>query len=87
MAALLALRGHAQVRYYDTERQWQDRDGDWVYQTYAVTCPVQGEPTTFFVGLVLQRSVEPSAGRAFWKVASTHDAVKPVALGGPGKPG
>jgi hypothetical protein len=86
VAALLKLRGQAQVRYYDTEEQWQDRDGDWVYQTYAVTCPVQGEPTTFFVGLVLQRSFETSTGRAFWKVANTRDAVKPAALGGSGKP-
>jgi len=86
VAALLALRGNAQVRYYDTEDQWQDRDGDWVYQTYAVTCPVEGEPTTFFVGLVMQRSLESSAGRAFWKISNIRDAVKPVALGGSGKP-
>ncbi len=86
VAALLALRGNAQVRYYDTDNQWQDRDGDRVYQIFAVTCSIEGEPTTFFVGLVMERSVDASAGRAFWKIASLRDAVKPAALGGSGKP-
>jgi len=83
---LLALRDKALVRYYDTEAQWQDRTGDWVYQTFAVTCPVEGQPTTFFVGLVMERSLASSENRAFWHVSSFLDAVRPVALGGSGKP-
>ncbi len=85
VAALLALRDKALVRYYDTEQQWQDREGDWIYQSYAVTCPVEGEPTTFFVGLLMQRSLEASANRAFWKITVLRDAIQPAALGGSGK--
>lgn len=84
---LLALGDKAIVRYYDTERHGKDIGRDTVLQTYAVTFQSEGEPTTFFVALEMDRFPVPATGRAYWRVANVSAGIKPVALGGSGKRG
>jgi len=83
---LLALGDKATVRYYATESQWSEKDRDRVYQTFAVTFLDSDGLTTFFVGLVLDRTVHAPTGHAYWQVARTFGGVRPKALGGDGNP-
>ena len=83
---LLALGDKATVRYYATESQWTEGDKDEVYQTFAVTFPDSDGLKTFFVGLMLERSVHSPTGRAYWQISRTFGGVKPKALGGSGSP-
>jgi hypothetical protein len=84
--ALLALGDKATVRFYDTESQWAENDGDRVYQTYAVTFSDSEGLKTFFVGLLLERSMDSRSGHSYWRVSRTEGGVRPKALGGSGAP-
>jgi hypothetical protein len=86
VCALVALKDKATVRYYDTESQWYERNQDHLYQTYAVTYPDSEGLTTFFVGLVLDRSTESRTGHAYWEITRIEGGVKPKWFGGPGAP-
>jgi hypothetical protein len=81
---LLALGDRATVRYYDTESQEALDGRDAVHQVYAVTFQLGGEPTTFFIGLYMERIRVPAAGRAYWRLLNRADGMHPRALGGPG---
>jgi hypothetical protein len=83
---LLALGSKATVRYYATESQWSEGDRDRVYQTFAVTYPDSDGLKTFFVGLVLDRTVHSPTGHAYWQVGRNFGGVRPKALGGSGEP-
>lgn len=83
---LLALGDKATVRYYDTESQWTDGEADHVYQTYAVSFADSEGLKSFFVGLLLVRTVYGPTSRAYWHVAQYEGGVRPKALGGPGVP-
>jgi hypothetical protein len=83
---LIALRDKATVRYYDTESQWSDRDVDHVYQTYAVTFPESEGLKTFFIGLLMDRAVDPGTGHAYWQIGRVIGGVRPKWLGGSGEP-
>ena len=64
--ALLALGGRARIRYYDTEFQGHDEDGDVLRLLYAVTYEEAGRKTSFFVGLSMRRKVLAAAHVADW---------------------
>jgi len=83
---LLALGDKATVRYYATESQWSDSERDRVYQTYAVTYADSDGLKTFFVGLLLDRTIHPPTGHAYWQISRTFGGVKPSYLGGSGNP-
>jgi len=83
---LLALGDKATVRCYDTESQWSERSEDHVYQSYAVTYADSEGLKTFFVGLLLDRTVDQLTGHAYWQVARVEGGMKPKALGGDGEP-
>lgn len=79
--ALLALGDKALVRYYDTEDQYRGSAGhDEVDQVYAVTYEHQGEKTTFFVSLLLERFPIPGTRTAEWRVARTRGGFCPAAM-------
>jgi len=80
--ALLALGKKAQVRYYDTQRQWRENQSDMAYQVYAVTYEERGRKKTFFMGLVLARHELVNTRKAEWQVSSSEGGIRPVALGG-----
>ncbi len=86
VGALIALKGNATVRYYDTELQWSDTDVDHVYQSYAVTFPDSDGLKTFFVGLVMDRLSEGSTKHSYWQISRVESAIKPKWLGGSGFP-
>jgi len=81
---LLALGDKATVRYYDTESQEALDNRDAVHVVYAVTFHLGGEPTTFFIGLSMDRVRVPATGRAYWRLVTRSDGMHPRALGGPG---
>jgi hypothetical protein len=84
--ALVALGDKAKVRYYDTETQWFENDTERVYQIFAVTYPGRDGLKTFFVGLLLDRTVDAPTGHAYWQVSRIAGGVKPKRLGGDGSP-
>ena len=86
VGALIALKDKATVRFYDTESQWSEKDLDHVYQTYAVTYPDSEGLKTFFIGLVLDRSMDGRTGHAYWQISRIDGGVKPKWLGGSGEP-
>jgi len=75
---LLALNGKAEVRYYDTERQWEGDDGDALRQVYAVTFEENGKKKTFFVGMTLERIPLRKSGRSDWRVTNADGGIKPA---------
>jgi len=83
---LMALRDKATVRFYDTESQWADKDVDHVYQTYAVTYSDSEGLRTFFIGLLMDRSVDAWTRHAYWQIDRIIGGVQPKWLGGSGEP-
>lgn len=81
---LMALGDSATIRYYDTEAQEGERDSDILDQSFAVTYAGQEGPTTFFVGLRMERSRPRDSDRAFWRIISHRGGIRPRALGGSG---
>lgn len=71
---LFALRRVAKVRFYETAVE----GGDAVGQIYAVTYPdEQNRPTSFFIELIMQRSVNADSGRADWTLLKVDGGVRP----------
>jgi hypothetical protein len=71
---LFALGTKAKVRFYETVAE----EGDAVKQIYAVTYPdEQQRPTSFFVTLVMQRTVDAGTGRADWTLANVVGGTRP----------
>jgi hypothetical protein len=64
--ALLALGGRARIRYYDTEFQARDDEGDALRLVYAVTYEEAGRKTSFFLGLSLRRRVLAAVHLVDW---------------------
>ncbi len=81
---LLALGDKSIVRYFDTEKQWEEGNRDYLRQVYAVTYQREAEPTTFFVAIELERESYPGVHRSFWKVGRYLGGMTPRALGGSG---
>jgi hypothetical protein len=66
--ALLTLGGKARVRYYDTELQSHDDEGDVLRLVYAVTYDDAGRKTSFFLGLSMRRRVLAAANLVDWQI-------------------
>jgi hypothetical protein len=66
--ALLTLGGKARIRYYDTELEGHDDEGDVVKLVYAVTYDEAGRKTSFFLGLSLRRRILAAAHLVDWRV-------------------
>jgi hypothetical protein len=64
--SLLALGGKARIRYYDTEFQAHDEEGDALRLTYAVTYDDGGRKTSFFLGLSMRRRILPASHLVDW---------------------
>jgi hypothetical protein len=65
---LLTLDGKARIRYYDTQLQGHDDEGDMLHLVYAVTYDQAGRKTSFFLGLSLRRRVLAAAHLVDWQV-------------------
>ena len=78
--ALLTLADKAEVRYYSTEQMYRKKRCEVISQVYAVTYDADGEKTTFFVLLVLERWRLASTGRADWRLLRTEGGYQPKAL-------
>ncbi len=64
----MTLGGKARIRYYDTEFQGHDDEGDVLRLVYAVTYGEAGRKTSFFLGLSLRRRVLAAANLVDWQV-------------------
>jgi hypothetical protein len=75
---LFALGEEAQIRYYETAAEGREDVFDKVQQIYAVTYPdQQQQPKSFFIALLLQRSVDNSNGRAAWTLVHVDGGIRP----------
>ena len=75
--ALLALGPKAQVRFYETADQDRNEFGDWVRLIYAATYDDREDRKTFFVAVVVQRTVLGD-GRANWRFIAVDGGVRPA---------
>jgi hypothetical protein len=66
--ALLTLGGKARIRYYDTDFQGHDEEGDMVRLIYAVTYDEAARRTSFFLGLSLRRRLVPATHLVDWQI-------------------
>jgi len=74
---LLALGVRAEIRYYGTEViDYRDRR-DMIVQVYAVTFEQDGERTTFFVRVVLERKTNHRTTRDAWVVYNHNGGIRP----------
>ena len=78
MRTLFALGKKAAIRYYETAAQGHQEIFDLVQQTYAVTYPGEHDlPKSFFITLLMQRSVDGGSGLAFWTLVRVDGGVRP----------
>lgn len=64
----------ATIRFYETEAEGPDL----VKLAYAVTYPGEGgQPTSFFITLLVQRFVDTGSGRADWTLVRVEGGVRP----------
>jgi hypothetical protein len=75
---LFALGPDAEYRFYETAAEGSQEGGDYVQSTYAVTYKdAQGQPTTFFIGLLMGRIVQRTSGRCDWTISHVDGGVRP----------
>ena len=75
---LFALGPAAKIRFYETVAEGRRDVFDVVQQTYAVTYRDEHEqPKTFFITLLMQRSVETGNGQAHWTLLQVEGGVRP----------
>ena len=73
---LLLLGDQARVRLYETVAVQTDEQRDMVFQVYAVTFEEQGQRTTFFVNVGLERALDFSH-QARWRLTTANGGVRP----------
>ena len=77
MRTLFALGPAAKIRFYETADE-DPRSSDFVRQTYAVTYPDERKkPKSFFISLLMQRTVDTGNGRAGWLLVHVDGGVRP----------
>ncbi len=76
--ALLALGDGAQVRFYETQSQFQQGAEHRAYFVYAVSYQEEGEKKTFFVGLKMSRAPAADDVPAGWYVEAVVEHAKPT---------
>jgi hypothetical protein len=78
MRTLFALGPDARIRFYETAAEVHRDVFDMIQQIYAVTYPdVQQQPRSFFITLLMQRSVDANSGRADWTLIRVDGGVRP----------
>ncbi len=78
MRTLFALGQAAEIRLYETAAQGSEGSLDFVQQTYAVTYPDErNQPKSFFITLLMQRSVDTNSSRAAWTLVHVDGGVRP----------
>jgi len=82
---LLALGEKAQIHYVGTEAQRRDDSTEEVLLVYAVTFPLQGQRTTFFVGLDMKRYLLEPDQKASWQIVHAKGGIHPKILDQAGK--
>ena len=79
LRTLFALGTAAEIRFYETAAVFHQEPAEVVEQTYAVTYPDERQrPKTFFITLVMQRSIESSSHRVAWTMARVDGGVRPA---------
>ena len=74
---LLVLGDKANVRYWATEELLPEHDRHYVGLLYTVTYEHEGQPTTFFVRIGVERHVHDETGKVGWLVSSIEGGVRP----------
>jgi len=77
---LLALAEKAQVHYVGTEAQRRQDSTEEVRLVYAVSFPQQGQRTTFFVGLDMNRYLLEPDQKASWQIVHAKGGIHPKIL-------
>jgi hypothetical protein len=78
MRTLFALGPAAEIRFYETARVDRQEGVDIVQQTYAVTFPdEQKRPKSFFITLLMQRTIDNSSHSACWTLIHVDGGVRP----------
>ena len=78
MRTLFHLGQAAEIRFYETKAEGRDDLFEFVQQVYAVTFPdEQNKPKSFFITLLLQRSIDNSSGRAGWTLKRVEGGYRP----------
>jgi hypothetical protein len=76
---LFALGRSATYRFYETDAEGSQEDGDYVKSTYAVTfADEQNQKKTFFITLGMSRKVDANSGRCDWTTGRVEGPVTPV---------
>jgi hypothetical protein len=79
MRTLFALGKDAEFRFYETIGEERQEGFDTVKQIYAVTyADERKQPKTFFISLLMQRSVDTSTGRAGWTMVHVDGGLRPA---------
>ncbi len=84
MRALFALyrrpagQEAAKIRFYETADQHQQGESDVVQEIYAVTyMDERNQPKSFFIALLMQRTIDNASGRAAWTLVHVDGGVRP----------
>lgn len=76
MRTLFALGPAAEIHFHETTTDSRQEVFNVVQQTYAVTYPdEQKQPKSFFITLLMQRTVDTTSGRANWTLIRVEDGV------------
>jgi hypothetical protein len=75
---LFALGTSAEIRYYETTEERCQEYNAVEQQIYSVTyLDEHKQPTTFFISLVMERTIDTSNGRAGWTLMRVDGGVRP----------
>ena len=75
---LFALGPRAEIRFYETAAEGREDIYDLVRQTYAVTYEDEDKQRkSFFITLLLHRSVDTGSGRASWTLYRVTGGIRP----------
>jgi len=76
---LYRLGEDANIRFYETAAEGHEDVFDFVKQIYAVSFPDEHKkPKSFFISLLLQRSVDAGTGRAGWTLKRVEGGIRPA---------
>jgi hypothetical protein len=78
--ALLALGAKARVRLFETAWVEHGAEFERVCLIYAVTFEERDQRRTFFVNLILRRTVDPQSGQPQWRLEAYKGGVVPPSL-------
>jgi hypothetical protein len=80
VTTLLALGSQAEVRLYESADIDHNEQRDLVTLYYAVTRQQDGRPKTFFVKLMVDRSIDRKTRQPSWQILSTSGGARPPSM-------